>query len=71
MLRKQRAQRRGLGLDLGPDKAGSPVVYGCGGRRPRRNNRDPKDGAKHCGRLKEKMREGSEERSEVQVERGA
>lgn len=29
VLRK--AQCRGLGLDLGLDKAGNPVVYGCGG----------------------------------------
>lgn len=69
MLREQQAQSQGLGLDLCLDKAGSPVVHGRGGRRPGRNNRDPVDGTKNCGRLK-KVKEGSKERSEVQVERG-
>lgn len=31
MLREREARRRDLGLDLGPDKAGDPVVFGCGG----------------------------------------
>lgn len=31
MLREREARRRDLGLDLGPDKAGGPVVFGCGG----------------------------------------
>lgn len=35
-----------------------------------RNNQEPKDGAKNCGRSKEKIREGSKERSEEQVDRG-
>lgn len=58
-LKERGARRQGLGLDLGLGKSGSPVVYGCGGEKPRRGNRDPKDGAKNCGRLKEKIRERS------------
>lgn len=57
VLRKRSAQRRGLGLDLGLDKAGSPEVYRCGGK-------DPKDGAKNHGRGNKE--EGSKERSEAE-----
>lgn len=67
MLRRRQARRRGP--DLGLDKAGSPVMCGCGGKRPSRKSREPMGGAKNCGRLKEKVKEGIEERSEVQVEK--
>lgn len=50
MLKEQRAQCRGLGLGLGLDWAVSPAVFGRGGRR--RGSRDPKEGAKNCGRFK-------------------
>lgn len=62
VLRKRSAQRRGLGLDLCLDKAGSPVAYGCGGiARTQRMEQRIMGGEKE---------EGSKERSKVEVERG-
>jgi len=46
VLRVQAAQCQCQGLGLGLGKAGSPVVHGC--------KRDPIEGAKNQGRLKEK-----------------